>query len=218
MRELLAPYGIAAQSAGELGLAEPQETGASFAENARIKATAAAKATGRAAFADDSGLVVDALGGEPGIHSARWAGPQKDFAAAMTRIRRLAERARRQNRRASAARISSPRFASPGPTVTRKNSRAASTASWYGRRAAKRLRLRSAVFARRIEAHLRRDGRRGKAWAAAARQRPVASRARLREVGESVPCAAMLEPRRLRGPRIVTILINSLALRCFHSG
>jgi XTP/dITP diphosphohydrolase len=89
MRELLAPYGIEAQSAGELGLAEPAETGASFAENARIKATAAASATGRAAFADDSGLVVDALGGEPGIHSARWAGPDKDFRAAMNRIQTL---------------------------------------------------------------------------------------------------------------------------------
>ena len=86
MRELLAPYGVVAQSAGELGLAEPAETGATFAENARIKAMAAAQATGRVAFADDSGLVVDALGGEPGIHSARWAGPQKDFAAAMKRI------------------------------------------------------------------------------------------------------------------------------------
>ena len=89
MRELLAPYGIEAQSAGELGLTEPEETGTSFAANARIKASAAAKATGRAAFADDSGLVVDALGGEPGIHSARWAGPTKDFAGAMSRINTL---------------------------------------------------------------------------------------------------------------------------------
>jgi len=89
MRELLAPYGIEAQSAGELGLPEPQETGTSFGENARIKAVAAAKATGRAAFADDSGLVVAALGGEPGIHSARWAGPEKDFPAAMNRIHTL---------------------------------------------------------------------------------------------------------------------------------
>jgi XTP/dITP diphosphohydrolase len=86
MRELLAPYGIEAQSAGELGLAEPDETGTTFAANARIKAEAAARATGKAAFADDSGLVVDALGGEPGIYSARWAGPDKDFAAAMKRI------------------------------------------------------------------------------------------------------------------------------------
>jgi XTP/dITP diphosphohydrolase len=89
MRELLAPYGIEAQSAGELGLPEPKETGKSFAANARIKALAAAKATGRAAFADDSGLVVDALDGEPGIHSARWAGLDKDFRAAMNRIQTL---------------------------------------------------------------------------------------------------------------------------------
>ena len=89
MRELLAPYAIEAQSAGELGLAEPEETGKTFAANARIKALAAAKATGRVAFADDSGLAVDALDGEPGIHSARWAGPDKDFRAAMNRIQTL---------------------------------------------------------------------------------------------------------------------------------
>jgi XTP/dITP diphosphohydrolase len=86
LRELLAPFGIRAMSAGELGLAEPAETGASFRENARIKAAAAAAAAQRPAFADDSGLVVDALGGAPGIHSARWAGETKDFAAAMRRI------------------------------------------------------------------------------------------------------------------------------------
>ncbi len=89
MRELLAPFGIAAQSAGELGLPEPEETGKTFAANARIKAMAAAKATGKPAFADDSGLVVEALNGEPGIHSARWAGPDKDFRAAMNRIQTL---------------------------------------------------------------------------------------------------------------------------------
>jgi len=89
MRELLAPYGIAAQSAGELGLPEPKETGTTFAANARIKATAAAKATGKSAFADDSGLVVDALNGEPGIHSARWAGADKDFRFAMNKIQTL---------------------------------------------------------------------------------------------------------------------------------
>ena len=86
MRELLAPYGITAVSAGELGLPEPEETGASFAENARIKAEAAARATGLPAFSDDSGLAVDALGGAPGIHSARWAGATKDFAAAMAKV------------------------------------------------------------------------------------------------------------------------------------
>jgi XTP/dITP diphosphohydrolase len=89
LRELLAPYGISAQSAGELGLPEPKESGRTFAENARIKATAAAIATGRPSFADDSGLVVDALGGEPGIHSARWAGPDKDFRFAMNKIQSL---------------------------------------------------------------------------------------------------------------------------------
>jgi len=89
LRELLAPFGVAAQSAGELGLAEPVETGSTFAENAALKALTAAKASGRPAFADDSGLVVDALNGEPGIHSSRWAGPDKDFRAAMNRIQTL---------------------------------------------------------------------------------------------------------------------------------
>jgi len=86
MRELLALYGIEAVSAGDLGLPEPEETGTSFRANARIKAEAAARAANMPAFADDSGLAVDALDGEPGIHSARWAGPSKDFAGAMARI------------------------------------------------------------------------------------------------------------------------------------
>jgi XTP/dITP diphosphohydrolase len=83
MRELLMAFGIEAVSAGELGLIEPAENGTSFKENARIKASAAAIASGLPAFADDSGLVVDALGGDPGIYSARWAGPEKDFRRAM---------------------------------------------------------------------------------------------------------------------------------------
>jgi XTP/dITP diphosphohydrolase len=86
MRELLAPYGIDAVSAGELGLGEPEETGTSFRDNARIKALAAAHASALPAFADDSGLAVDALGGEPGIHSARWAGADKNFMRAMETI------------------------------------------------------------------------------------------------------------------------------------
>jgi XTP/dITP diphosphohydrolase len=86
MRELLEPYRIEAVAAGDLGLAEPEETGASFRENARIKAEAAARASGLVAFADDSGLVVDALGGAPGIHSARWAGAAKDFRHAMEKV------------------------------------------------------------------------------------------------------------------------------------
>jgi len=85
-RDLLAPFGVSLVSAGALGLPEPEETGASFNENARIKARAAAEASGLPALADDSGLEVDALGCAPGIYSARWAGPRKDFAAAMRRI------------------------------------------------------------------------------------------------------------------------------------
>jgi len=86
MRELLAPHGIDAISAGELRLTEPDETGTTFCENARIKAEAAAMAAKLPAFADDSGLVVDGLDGEPGIYSARWAGPDKNFAGAMAMI------------------------------------------------------------------------------------------------------------------------------------
>jgi len=89
MRELLAPYGVEAVSAGELGLDEPEETGTTFRANAAIKAMAAAKSAQLPAFADDSGLAVDALDGAPGIYSARWAGETKDFSAAMARIERL---------------------------------------------------------------------------------------------------------------------------------
>jgi XTP/dITP diphosphohydrolase len=89
MRELLAPHGVTAVSAGELGLAEPEETGETFQANAYLKAVAAAEAAQLPAFADDSGIVVDALGGAPGIFSARWAGPSKDFSVAMARIERL---------------------------------------------------------------------------------------------------------------------------------
>jgi XTP/dITP diphosphohydrolase len=86
MRELLAPHGIETISAGDLGLDAPVETGASFSENAIIKATAAANASRLPALADDSGLAVEALAGAPGIHSARWAGEKKDFAHAMKTV------------------------------------------------------------------------------------------------------------------------------------
>ena len=84
--DLIAPYGITPASAGELGLAEPEETGLTFIANAELKAHAAAEASGEPALADDSGLVVEALGGDPGIYSARWAGPDKDFALAMQKV------------------------------------------------------------------------------------------------------------------------------------
>jgi XTP/dITP diphosphohydrolase len=86
MNDLLRPYGIDATSAGTLGLPEPEETGTSFEENAALKAHAASTASGLPALADDSGLVVSALGGAPGIYSARWAGADKNFAPAMARV------------------------------------------------------------------------------------------------------------------------------------
>jgi XTP/dITP diphosphohydrolase len=86
LRELLQPYGIDTVSSQELGLREPLEPGKSFRENARIKAEAAATESGLPSFADDSGLAVDALDGAPGIHSARWAGADKDFGRAMETI------------------------------------------------------------------------------------------------------------------------------------
>ncbi len=86
MRDLLRPYGIATVSARDLGLVEPEETGPSFIANARIKAEAAAESAKLCALADDSGLCVDALGGAPGIHSARWAGETRDFSAAMSKV------------------------------------------------------------------------------------------------------------------------------------
>lgn len=86
--DLLAPYSVEVVSAGKLGLDEPEETGETFLENAELKARAAALAAGLPALADDSGLSVTALDGEPGIRSARWAGPSRDFAYAMERVER----------------------------------------------------------------------------------------------------------------------------------
>jgi XTP/dITP diphosphohydrolase len=83
---LLGPLGVTVVAAAELGLPEPEETGATFSANAEIKARAAAAGSGLPALADDSGLAVAALDGAPGIFSARWAGPDKDFAVAMRRV------------------------------------------------------------------------------------------------------------------------------------
>jgi XTP/dITP diphosphohydrolase len=85
-RDLLAPYGVEVVSAGDLGVPEPEETGETFEENARLKAVVSTFATGLPALADDSGLEVEALGGAPGVYSARWAGEARDFGAAMTRL------------------------------------------------------------------------------------------------------------------------------------
>lgn len=84
--ELLEPFGAEVISASELGLPEPVEDGITFVANAQIKALAAATASGHVALADDSGLCVQALNGDPGVYSARWAGPGKDFNAAMRKV------------------------------------------------------------------------------------------------------------------------------------
>lgn len=86
IRALLEPFAVQVLGAADLGLPEPEETGETFAENASIKAEAAARQSGEIALADDSGLCVAALDGQPGIYSARWAGPEKDFRVAMNRI------------------------------------------------------------------------------------------------------------------------------------
>jgi XTP/dITP diphosphohydrolase len=86
IHQLIEPYGLDAISAGELALAEPEETETTFAGNARLKAVAAAEGSGLPALADDSGLEVECLDGAPGIYSARWAGPGKDFGLAMKKV------------------------------------------------------------------------------------------------------------------------------------
>jgi XTP/dITP diphosphohydrolase len=131
MRELLAPYGIEAISAGEMGLSEPEETGTTFRENARIKAEAAATASGLPAFADDSGLVVDALDGAPGIHSARWAGPDRNFRHAMETVeQKLRERGSATPRQRCAHFVSALTIAWPDGHVEEFEGRVDGTIVW----------------------------------------------------------------------------------------
>jgi len=131
MRELLTPHGVEAVSAADLGLGEPEETGDSFRANARIKAAAAATATQLPAFADDSGLVVEALDGAPGIFSARWAGPNKDFTAAMSQIERLLrERGAIQSSQRRAHFVSALCVAWPDDHVEEVEARADGTLVW----------------------------------------------------------------------------------------
>jgi XTP/dITP diphosphohydrolase len=137
MRELLAPHGVEAISAGELGLGEPEESGDSFVANARIKAVAAAEAAQLPAFADDSGIAVDALDGAPGIFSARWAGRTKDFNAAMTRIERLlGERGARLPAQRKAHFVSALCVAWPDGHTEEVEARADGTLVWPPRGAA----------------------------------------------------------------------------------
>jgi XTP/dITP diphosphohydrolase len=131
MRDLLSIYGVEAVSAAELDLAEPAETGKTFAANARVKAAAAAKAASMAAFADDSGLAVDALDGEPGIHSARWAGPEKDFRRAMNEVQtRLIKRGAEASEQRRAHFVSALCVAWPDGHVEEFEARVNGTVVW----------------------------------------------------------------------------------------
>jgi XTP/dITP diphosphohydrolase len=131
MRDLLSAYGVEAISAGELGLPEPEETGKTFDANARIKAVAAAQSSGLTAFADDSGLVVDALDGEPGIQSARWAGPERDFGHAMEKVHAmLTERGAKAPERRRAHFVSALCVAWPDGHVETFEARVNGTVVW----------------------------------------------------------------------------------------
>ena len=134
--DLVAPHGLSVVSAGELGLPEPEETGTTFAANAELKALAAAQGAGLPALSDDSGLEVEALGGAPGIYSARWAGPSKDFAIAMRRVAdELQARGAWSRGSRGRAPTSRPPCAWPGPMARPRRSRARFTAISSGRRA-----------------------------------------------------------------------------------
>lgn len=109
INDLIGPYGFCARSAGELGLPEPEETGTTFEENARIKAVSAANGAGMVALADDSGLCVDALDGDPGVYTADWAekpdGSGRDFAMAMEKVEQALKTAHANGKDARTARF-----------------------------------------------------------------------------------------------------------------
>jgi XTP/dITP diphosphohydrolase len=131
LRDLLAPFKVAAISAGDMGLNEPEETGTTFRANARIKAEAATKASNLPAFADDSGLAVDALDGAPGIYSARWAGPDKNFRRAMETIEaKLIERGAAEPQRRKAHFVSALCVAWPDGHLEEFEGRVSGTLVW----------------------------------------------------------------------------------------
>lgn len=135
--DLIGPFGFSAKSAAELNFEEPDETGTTFEENAAIKALASAKASGLPALSDDSGLVIDALDGAPGVYTANWAETAdgtRDFAMAMRKVEdALAERGASNRKIAQAA--SSACCALPGPTGMSNIFAARLKAMWCGRRA-----------------------------------------------------------------------------------
>lgn len=129
--DLLAPFGITTRSAGELGLSEPEENGLTFEANALLKAQAAAEESGLPSLADDSGLAVDALGGDPGIYSARWAGAPRDFGKAMEKVEALlVEKGATQKADRGARFICSLCLARPGKEPIFFNGSIAGTLVW----------------------------------------------------------------------------------------
>jgi XTP/dITP diphosphohydrolase len=128
LAELLAPFGVDCLSAKSLDIPEPEETGATFSDNAKLKAVAAAHASGMTAIADDSGLEVEALGGSPGIHSARWGGEARDFGLAMQRVHQ--ELATKGVEEPRANFICSLALAGPGGTAQSFEGRVFGTLVW----------------------------------------------------------------------------------------
>ena len=175
--DLLGPFGADVVSAGELGLDEPEETGETFVANAELKARAAAQASGSPALSDDSGLVVPALGGAPGIHSARWGGEGRDFALAMRKVEEaLAGKPDRRAHFVCALSLCWP----DGDCATFEG--AVSRRAGLAAAGPARLRLRPHLHGRRPRHHLRRDGARGQARHQPPRRRlPQAHRRLLRE-------------------------------------
>jgi len=134
INQLIAPYGLDAVSAGDLGLEVPEEPAPTFEGNARIKALFAAKGSGLPALADDSGIEIDALDGAPGVHTADWAGPDRDFGIAMQRVHEQLTMRHAWTGEPRAP-TSFPCFASLGRTATRTSFKARFTVMSSGRRA-----------------------------------------------------------------------------------
>ena len=194
MRDLLAIYGVDAISAGELGFTGAGGDRQSFAANARIKAQAAATAANMPAFADNSGLVVDALDGEPGIHSARWAGPSKDFAAAMNTIHtQLSERGAAAPEQRRAHFVSALCVAWPDGHVEEFEAGVDGTLVWPPR-GDQGFGYDPLFLPDGHTPHLRRNVERGEARPAAARARAVASGTRFPQAGGGVSCQALTRP------------------------
>jgi hypothetical protein len=215
IRDLIGPMGFEARSAAELNFVEPDETGTTFEENATIKALASAKASGLPALSDDSGLVVDALNGDPGVYTANWAETPdgtRDFAMAMQKVEPPSRRPELPPSSGAPA-ASSRCCASPGRMAMSNCSVAKWKAISSGRRAAAKDLVTTRSFNRGLRHHIRRDECRGKAWLEAGR-RPgaIAPRAGVQAFSNLFECVKFrrqlfnLNPgRRIKDPLVTGI-------------